>query len=734
MNTIRIKQTASSNDDEIDLVALLNQLIANKWLIIITTLVTLSLGYISAHRKIPQYQADVMLQVDVIRPGFGGGGFGGPFALGAGSSAASASTQMALIKSRVVLDPVIEELGLDIMISPQKPPLWKRLFQHKQTNKHIQVQTFDIPKKKLNKPYQLRVEKPGYLSLYDSKKKLILQGPIGKPITNSDKTIRLEVKSAHIPVGQRFLLVKRSKINVEKALRNQIQLKEAEGNGKSMVMSSTGILYVTLKGSDPKQIVQILNAIATTAKKLDLKRKSQEASQTLAFLTQQLPITKGELEKAEYNLNRYRAKSGKIDIKFQSQTLIHQFSELDKELGKLRIEKINMQQEYTPAHPKLMAMDTQVKALGAQRQELVHSLKKLPASDQVAVNLLMDVKVKKTLYLMLLNRIQELHVAKAGTLSGLRILAMAKVPDTSLPNSRLATYAGSIFFGFLLSVLIIFGRRLLSTKVNDPHWGEQRFNLPNLAIIPYCKEQKISDSEYDNAKQITLLAYKNPRNLSVESLRSLRTSLQMAVVGARNNLVSILGISPGIGKSFVSANLAYLLASAGKKILIIDADLRRGTIHKYMGISPSPGLADVLNGTVTLEIALSTTMNENLTCLPRGTYPLDPSELLMSEQFKSVMQSLSTQYDMVIIDTAPILLVTDAVLVAGITGTNYIVLGAGIHEPTEIEMALKRLTSAGIHLHGSIFNFQRQQSKKSTYGHYKYSNYSNYYDDSIKVK
>lgn len=736
MNTINTTtqsqqfQTTSSNDEEIDLVQLLNQLIANKWLILLVTLIALGVGYIVAHQKVKQYQADVMLQVDVIRPGFGQGGGAAAFALGAGLSNASAETQIVLIKSRVILDPVIESLGLDINVKPMPLSFWKRPFQKQIKKNGIRVQSFELPKNKLNKRYQLVVDKPGHISLYDWKKNLILQGVQGKLLTSSDKTIHLMIKSIKAQVGQRFILTKLAKAKVAQSLNSHLIVKEAEGNS-SRFMAGTGILYLTLTGDDPLQVVQTLNAIANTAKNKDIKKKSQEASQTLTFLKQQLPITKGELEKAEFSLNQYRAKSGKIDDKLQTQALVQQFSELDKELSKLRVEKINMQQEYTSKHPKLIAMNTQLRSLEAQRSKLEQSFKILPASDQIAVNLLMDVKVKKTLYLMLLHRIQELHVVKAGMLSGIRILAMAKLPDRALPTERIATYISSVFCGLLISIMIIFSLRLFSRKINDPHWGEQKFNLPNLAIIPFCKEQKMLDKNVGIEKKASLLAFINPRNLSIESLRSLRTSLQIALAGSRNNRVSILGVSPGIGKSFVSANLAYLLASAGKKVLIIDADLRRGTIHKYMGIPPSPGLAEVLNGSVSIETALATTMSENLTCLPRGSYPNDPSELLMSSRLEALMDELSSRYDVVIIDTAPILLVTDALLVAGLSGTNYIVFGAGIHEPAEIEMALKRLRGAGVNLHGSIFNFQRQQSKKTYQGQYKYYEY---YDESMKLK
>jgi tyrosine-protein kinase Etk/Wzc len=725
MNTIGIKQTSTQENDEIDLMALFNHLMANKWLIMAVTLITFSLGVVYTHMKIPLYQADVLLQVDNSnRANLGQTGFAAQLAYGAVNN--SVATQIALIKSRFILEPVVEALGLDIDVILKKESLWRRIFNFNNIKPQIIVQLFDVPQKKLNKKFKLKIDQKNNIILLDDNNKMILQGQAGTLLTDPTKTIRLQIKPNHNANETLFILTKRPKFIVASSLSNQMTLEESGGKA----YQGTGIISMSLIGSNPKRVIRILNKVAQVAMDQDAKKKAQEASQTLEFLYKQLPITQGQLEKAEYALNNYRAKSGKIDIKLQTQFLLNQLSELDKKISELRIHKIDMLQQYTAEHPAFIALETQFKALNSQRHKLELILKKLPASDQIAVNLLRDVNVKKTLYVILLNKIQELQVVKAGTVSGLRILAHANIPDAPLPLKRSAIYFGSILLGLLLSALIIFGRRIMSPRVEDPHWSERQFNLPNLAIIPYCKEQSLIATLLDGSKEIPLLAYTNPRNLSIESLRSLRTSLQVSLASAKNNIVSILGVAPGVGKSFVSANLSYLLASAGKRVLMIDADLRRGTMHKYLHIPASPGLADVLNGTAELDVALVSSIHENLFCLPRGVYPDDPSELLASIKFKTLMQELSLKFDVIVIDTAPVLLVTDAVLVGGLAGTNYIVFGAGAHQPTEIEIALKRLMGAGVQMHGSIFNFHRAQSKKASYG--QYYNYNYYYDESMK--
>ncbi len=409
---------------------------------------------------------------------------------------------------------------------------------------------------------------------------------------------------------------------------------------------------------------------------------------------------------------------------------------MDKRIEELRINKIDMLQRYTTRHPALQALNLQIQGLKTERDELTIRVKNLPASDQIIVNLLRDVEVKKTLYLILLNKIQELQVVKAGTVSNITILSYAALPDGPLPEKNIVIYFASILAGLMLSGLLIFGRKLVSPRVDDPHWGEKHYNIANLAIIPYCKEQAINSVRHGPAVQgVGLLAHDNPRNLSIESLRSLRTSLQVMLPAAKNNIVSILGVSPGVGKSFISTNLAYLLAVGGKRVLLIDGDLRRGTVHKYFNVAPIPGIADHLNGKATLEDSLRPSMHPNLTFLPRGTYPSDPSEVLMSQEFSTLLDSLSNQFDIVVIDTAPVLLVTDAVLICAHSATNFLVLGAGTHQPAEISMVLKRLDASKVGIEGTIFNFHRAATITKSYGHAKYSKYTAYYyDDDLTPK
>lgn len=707
-------------EDEIDLSTLFAQLWANKWLIVIITSICFAFGAFYSYRQVPQYQTDVLIQADESKSSMKSGD--GINILGLPSHGNVAAIESALIQSRFILDPVVKSLGLNIKIKPKKS-IWERVFSRSYPT--AEVNLFQLPKDRFNEDFQLVYEDKENVTLYNKKGKKILAGKAGELLVSQDGRYRLQVKAIASSSRSRYILKKYPSSMIVSQLINHIKI---EGMGDKR--KDIGLFSISMVDSNPQQAVKILNEVAHITQEKNAEKKSQEASQTLSFLEKQLPLAKQALSDAELKLNKYRAESGKINIEWQAQTLLEQLSELDKKIVGLQINKIDMSQRYTQEHPALIALDRQIEETEKEKNRLEQRIRSLPESDQIALGLMREVEVKSVLYTNLLNRIQELEVVKAGTISDVRILSLAKLPDRPLPSKKKLIYLGSIFFGFMLSAGLIFLRRLVFPRVQDPHWIERHFNIPNLATIPFSKENKttLQHTTALHNGQSTLLAQINPKNLSIESLRSLRTSIQINLSCAKNNIITILGIMPEVGKTFISTNLAYLLATAGKRVLLIDADLRRGTAHQYFGLEPGPGFSELIQNQVAVAEALKRTAHKNLTLLPRGLYPDDPSELLSSSRCKELIQAFSEQYDIVLFDTPPILLVTDAALISAIAGVNYLVVGANMHRPEDIEISIKRVFSAGAAITGSIFNYKNSSSEMKSPG---YGQYYSYYADDV---
>ncbi|MCH9756369.1 MAG: polysaccharide biosynthesis tyrosine autokinase [Gammaproteobacteria bacterium] len=706
---------------EIDVAKLVHELWGYKWLLALMIAAGLIVGTFYARRLPAEYLSEALIQVE--------GSKQGPAAqlLAGGRSGDSSAAQIVLLKSRFILEPVVDELRLNITTTQQFTSTMERIFSWKY-KRDINILAFQVPSKALNQAFQIVVEKPNEIALYNAEKKLVLTGKMGALLTNKKKTIQLKVKEAQLPVGTRFNIVKRPDAVAAHSLSNRLSIGESSASKQG-----TGILTVSLVGNKRTEVPKILTTILETARLKDAQRKSEEAEQTIGFLEHQLPIAKNLLEQSEKAYNDYRAKTGNIDISFYSEHLLRQFAAIDSKLNELELKEDEMKQQYTKVNPVWITFLKQIATLKKQRAKLELSIKELPASDQISVHLLRDIKVKESLYTLLLNKYQELQVIKGGTLSGVHFLAKATIPNGPMPTkARFFKIAGGLCGG-MLGILFILIRKFLSPLVDDPQWTERNLSLPNVAIVPYSKIQLQSSALTLSGTKNTLLllAHFYPQNTVIEALRSLRTTLQVALSCADNNLVSILGIAPGVGKSFITSNLAYLLAAAGKRVLLIDTDLRKGTAHKYFGIKPSPGLADVLLQEMDVKDVLQKTdLQENLTVLPRGHYPKNPSELLMKQQFKTIIQTCSKEYDVVLFDTPPILLVTDAILTAALSATNFLVMGAGVHQPHDVELAFNRLKHADISVEGSIFNFHKGQTRNQYYG--KYYNYSYYYADDEK--
>ena len=211
----------------------------------------------------------------------------------------------------------------------------------------------------------------------------------------------------------------------------------------------------------------------------------------------------------------------------------------------------------------------------------------------------------------------------------------------------------------------------------------------------------------------------------VESSRSLCASIQFALMEADNKIVMISGPSSEIGKSFVSANFAYLMADSGKKILLIDADMRRGHIHESFNIEKPPGLSEMLSGEYDASVVIrKDTLHNDLDVITCGIDPPNPSELLMSNAFKTLLGSLGDRYDLIIIDTPPILAVTDASIVGQYALISFMILRSGRHCLREIQVAFKRFEQNAVKVKGAIFN--GIELKKGRYG-YKYGSSYKYY-------
>ncbi|MDU6101164.1 MAG: polysaccharide biosynthesis tyrosine autokinase, partial [Acinetobacter sp.] len=464
-------------------------------------------------------------------------------------------------------------------------------------------------------------------------------------------------------------------------------------------------------------IRDILNSIARSYHEQNIERKTLESKQTLSFLDKQLPELRQQLEDSERKFNQFREQNNTVDVTQESELFLKQNIQLETMKTELEQKQAEMVAKYTAEHPAMREINGQLAAINKQIGDLNSTLKQLPDVQRQYLQLYREVEVKTQLYTALLNSYQQLRIAKAGEIGNVRIVDTAIEPVKPVKPKKLLVLILAIFAGGFIGTLIALLRNMLRTGIKDSGQIENELDLPVYATVPRSPIQETRMNILKKKKSIPILAVKNSDDIAIESLRSIRTAIHFALTNAKNNIIMIAGPSPEVGKSFISTNLATIFAQGNKRVLLIDADMRRGYMHKYFDVDVKPGLSELLSGQADFQQVLHKTQVANLDVITRGKSPTNPSEILSSNQFKELLEQLQSQYDHIIIDTPPVLAVTDGIIISQYTGVNLIVARYAKSQMKELELTLNRFEQAGVKVNGFILNDIQRTSAGYGYGY-----------------
>ncbi|MEZ9898966.1 polysaccharide biosynthesis tyrosine autokinase [Vibrio breoganii] len=713
--------------DVIDLGKLLGLLLDGKWIIIFTTFVFAVIGVTYALLATPIYKADALIQVEQKNSGMPvlSEGLSEMFA-----QESNAATEIEIIKSRMVLGKTVDKFNLTTVATPDyMPVIGKGLATRLGTEAHIKVERFDIPEYAETDGYTLTLDNPetGAYTLIDQNENLILKGTVGElastqnPEPSNPATYSLFISQLIGEQGQQFNLSKRSKLSAIQWLSGNLSVSE---RGKQ-----SGILSFAFEGPDSQQNIDLLNDIATNYFLQNVDRNAAEAENSLDFLQEKLPEVKSQLTINEDALNQYRQDNESVDLGLEAQSTLKVMVELEAQLNELTFKESELAQRFTKKHPAYVAVLEKRKTLEAQKRKLEGQIRKLPKTQRAVLRLTRDVQVNQEIYVQLLNKSQELAIVKASTVGNVRILDKADSNGLAVKPKKPLIAVLATLLGGMLSVAFVLLRAAFHRGVESPDQIEE-IGLSVYATIPKSEQQdkinkqllKLKKSKKTRPVSEALLTEVNPADLAVEALRSLRTSLHFAMMEAKNNVIMITGPSPSIGKSFVSTNFASVIASSGQKVLVIDADMRKGHIGSGQKFAHSYGLSELLVNDKKVDEVVHSSIVENLDFIAKGKTPPNPSELLMHARFTELVEWASENYDIVLIDTPPVLAVTDAAIVGRHSGTTLMVSRFGMTSTKELEVASDRLEQAGVETKGVILNaVEKTASSYYTYGYYNYA-------------
>ncbi|CAN7291553.1 polysaccharide biosynthesis tyrosine autokinase [Variovorax sp. LjRoot290] len=726
---------SSADEDDLDIGRYIDVLLSNKWLIAAITLVVFLIGATYAFLERPIYESNMVVQVEDT--GTGGKGILSE-AGGLIDVKTPANAEIEIIRSRMIAGQAVEATKLYIAASPRYVPYVGGWLARRATGlsepgflgldgyvsgtERILVSKFDVPTHmegglftvtaKADKQYTL--DYPGMQQL---------TGTVGTPLKadTGSGPIELTVTELAGKPGALFNLYRYAMLPTTIALQSSLILTE---RGKT-----SGIINVALQDTDPFKLTRVLNAVGDQYVKQNIERKAAEAQKTLAFLDVQLPQFKKQLEASEEVYNRYRNQKGTVAFSEEAALVLGQAVDRQTKLLDAQQRRRELEARFTSAHPAVQTLDSQIAALKTDMGEIQARIKGLPAIQQEAVRMERDVKVNTELYQQLLNNALQLRLVKEGKIGNVRVLDEAVVPQVPVKPNRKVIVAAALALGLFLGIVAAFVRSsFIEQRLRDPHEVEADTGLPVFSTIPLSPVQSaIAKRRLSGATGVRLLAIESPDDPAVESLRSLRTAMQFAMLESPNNRVLITGPTPGVGKSFVTANFAALMAAAGKRTLLIDADLRRGHTHQYFGLQRHGGLSELIAGSLTVQQTVHRQVVPNLDFLATGQLPPNPSELLVSDSFKTALERLSEQYDLVVIDTPPVLVAADTSTVATHAGTVLLVARADQSTMGELKESTRRLAMGGKAATGVLLNAMdvgRRAYAPYKYGRYRYTNYN----------
>ena len=696
---------ASSKKEETDLFDLLKDL-AKNWKIMIPCLIVSGIiGVFVAMWIRPVYKVDALLQIESKNNKSMGmtGGLSSLFA-----TTSPAETEIELIKSRHIIGEAVEKMNLLYVATPIN-----KLDRLMHREGRMELSRFERPESTIQKnkkiiPWVAVATDSTSFDLYDHHNQKILSGTVGTtyrfPYANDTAAIHIYRMDA--TPGQKFEIIKQERLDAIDDFKKAFDIKE---KGKK-----TGILEFSYQDIYPDRATKVLNEIATSYLRQNVEQRNAEAQKTLEFLEKQLPDVKAKLDSSLLKFNTYRNKVGSVDIGAETQIILEKRNVLQQKLLDLQQKKQSAIRLFQPEHPTVKTLEDQENNLKRELANNYAATKRLPNTQQEVLKLTNEVDMSKHMYTTMLNNIQQLKLVSAGEVGSVRIIDFAEKVTKPIKPKKSLIVCIALFLGLLIGAAIVSIRSKLSNGVRDASFIERETG--------YSVYAKVPKGNPNGTKGTRPLAVVEPDDVAVESIRALRSSLEFSMEEDSQPIIGVSGLIPGVGKSFISVNLAALYAGLGKKVLLIDADLRKGRLHKEFGIKRGKGLSQILLGEATVDNVVQSTEVDNLFVMQCGNVPPNPSELLGSKHYSTMISELEKAYDLIIVDTPPIMLVTDAALACRIASQIVMVIEYNKHSIEAIQDGMKQLLKGNTTAHASFVINKYEHGHSDGYG-YKYGKY-----------
>ncbi len=724
--------TSAINQESINLLDIIDILLTAKWRIVLIAGTGLLIGVLYAFLATPIYQANTLIQVESSQNE----------AKNAIAEMATmfsvespASAEMEILRSRLVVGKAVDDLRLTISAVPDYIPIIGKFLAGRSKElstpgifgighmvsgaESISIQTLEVPHHLLEKKLFIIATQSGYI-LQDNNNETLVQGKLGQiaEFKSHGNLGKILVTELHAKPGARFIVLKSSRLSAVIKLQQELNIIE---KGKQ-----SGIISATLSGSDPQKTAAILNAIGSAYVRQNIDRRAAEAEKSLAFLDQFLPELRHQVQDDEQKYTKFRDTHGTFDLTTESQLTLQASADLQTKLLELQQKRRELLPRFKPAHPAIQTIDKQIDGIQHELNRLANSVGKMPDLEQQLLRLMRNVKVNSEMYVNLLNSAQQLRLVKEGKVGNVRVVDSAATPELPIRPKKLIVIFLGILAGLVSGVMYAVIRNWLTPGIKESEEIESTLGLHVYAAVPHSPIQSELRKKIElKTSGNHVLATTAPQDPAIESLRNLRTALQFALIDAKNKIILISGPTPGIGKSFTSVNFAAVMGMAQTKVLLIDTDMRKGHINQYFGIERMNGLSELISGVTNVEEAIHREVLPNVDLITTGTLPPNPAELLLSGKMHALLNTLSPKYDLILLDSAPVLAVSDSLALSPLVGTIFLIVRANKSVIGDLNESVKRVAQTGAQVKGVILNDILPSANRygGKYGSYRYVDY-----------
>ncbi|RQS23561.1 GNVR domain-containing protein [Burkholderia sp. Bp8998] len=554
----------------------------------------------------------------------------------------------------------------------------------------LEFNAFDVPYAQTGKALELDYLDGNRFRLKDGSGSEVLSGAVGKP--SMANGYRVDVSRIVARPGAQFRVRSISKDACLDAILKKLSVTETK--------RQSGIMQMNFEDADPVFAARMINAIAESYLNFNARRRADDAERSLSFLNTQLPVVKARLQQAEQALNAFRNQQGSIDAQGDIKLLVDQLAFVDKSRLEAKLQYQDLLSKYMAGQPQVVAASNKMKELDQQATVLKDKAARLPSQQQTYLRLSRDVEVNNQLYVGLLNNTQQLQIAEAGTVGNASIVDKAVVSDKSIRPKRLLVIVMGAVIGLMLSFSVTQGLALLAGRVRDPNRLESTFGIPVLGVLPNSPHPLQTGTK----KKAALVTKDQADAPLADALESLTLALQYKLRADRreSKLVLVSSAVPDQGKSMIAANLAYLFSQKGLKTLIVDANVRSPGLRRYLPVTATKGLVDVLKNTLQPESAI-THVTDNLHALSAGKAGASVNRFAAAD-FDRAVASLRDKYDMIVVDAPSALPVADVAAWSRFADMTLLVARQGSVSVASMAEAVEGLGKVGARVDGLVFN------------------------------